>query len=563
MTLPLAERGRKVGRPKRDTSTTMVVSLRSSLLAMLSEARSIHFPSPRYRADPVAFCREILGVEPWAKQIEILEAIRDYKRVAVASGHKVGKSMTAAIVALWFFCSFEDARVVMTSTTSRQVDEILWRELRMIISRSGRCVRCKGDLDAMVKSGLPPQLAEQRIPRPCPHSAVIAEQPAEKARTGLRSLDFREISGFTAKEAEAVAGISGKNLLYLPDEASGIDQKIFDAIEGNRAGGARLAMFSNPTKNEGEFYSAFHDKSEHYHTITVSSEETPNAVAGERIIPGLAERAWIEEKREEWGEDSPLYKIRVQGKFATREDGKIFSVDSIARAEERWHTTPPEGRLYIGLDPAGSGGAGDESVFTARRGLKAIEQIGHRGLTEDAHLVHLMSMIAKHRVARETPVVVLDREGKVGSEIYGHMRAFVDGRQPPFELVACRASDRAHRRPDLFDRMRDELASNLESWFRDGGAIPESTKLAKDLHSLEWKMQPNGRLKVTPKDDIRKAIGRSPDWYDSLALACWEPLSLREDVPESALPKKGDDDDDHDGGIDPYGARGIDPYGGR
>lgn len=537
----------------------MVVSLRSSLLAMLTESLSIKFPSPRYQLDPVAFCREILGVEPWSKQIEILEAIRDHKRVAVSSGHKTGKSRVAAIIASWFYCSFEDARVVMTSTTSRQVDEILWRELRMILSRSGRCTKCKDELSSLVASGIPQQLAEQRHPRPCPHSAIIAEQPAEKARTGLRSLDFREISGFTAKEAEAVAGISGKNLLYLPDEASGIDQKIFDAIEGNRAGGARLAMFSNPTRNEGEFFSAFHDKSEHYKTITVSSEETPNVIAGERLIPGLAERSWIEEKKEEWGEDSPLYKIRVKGEFATKEDGKIFSVDSISRAEERWHDATAEGRLYIGLDPAGSSGVGDESVYTVRRGLKAIEQIGHRGLTEEGHLVHLMSLVAKHKVARETPVVVLDREGKVGSEIYGLMRSFVDGRQPPFELVAVRASDRAHRRPDLFDRMRDELASNLESWFRDGGAIPESTKLAKDLHSLEWKAQPNGRLKVTPKDDIRKAIGRSPDWYDSLALACWEPLSLRDDVPESALPKTVDDDDDV-GTIDPYGGRAIDPY---
>lgn len=560
MTLAVSELGkRKVGRPKKDTSTGMVVSLRSSLLSMLSEARSVRFPCARYQRDPVAFCREILGVEPWSKQIEILEAIRDNRRVAVSSGHKIGKSATAAIVALWFFCSFEDARVVMTSTTSRQVDEILWREIRMILARSGRCVACKAEIVRLVDTGIPQQIAEQRVPVPCAHSAIIPEAPADKARTGLRSLDFREISGFTAKEAEAVAGISGKNLLYLPDEASGIAQKIFDAIEGNRAGGARLAMFSNPTKNDGEFYDAFHSKSQLYKGIYVSSEETPNAISGECLIPGLAERWWIEEKRTEWGEESPLFKIRVQGRFATKEDGKIFSVDAIARSEERWHDTLPEGRLYIGLDPAGASGSGDETVYTVRRGLRMIEQVAHRGLNEEAHLVHLMTLIHKHKIARETPVVVLDREGKVGSEVCGLMRAFVDGRSPPFELVACRASDRAHRRPDLFDRMRDELASNLESWFRDGGAILEDTKLAKELHTLEWKMQPNGRLKVTPKDDIRKLIGRSPDRYDSLALACWEPLSLREDAPESALPKR-DEDDELGGGIDPYAGRGIDPY---
>ena len=39
----------------------------------------------------MGFFREILGVEPWAKQIEILEAVRDSSRVAVKSGHKVSK----------------------------------------------------------------------------------------------------------------------------------------------------------------------------------------------------------------------------------------------------------------------------------------------------------------------------------------------------------------------------------------------------------------------------------------------------------------------------------------
>jgi hypothetical protein len=35
---------------------------------------------------------------------------------------------------------------------------------------------------------------------------------------------------------------------YLVDEASGVTDEIFEAIEGNRAGGARIAMFSNPTR---------------------------------------------------------------------------------------------------------------------------------------------------------------------------------------------------------------------------------------------------------------------------------------------------------------------------
>jgi hypothetical protein len=232
-------------------------------------------------------------------------------------------------MALCFYCSFEAARAVLTSKTSRQVDQILWRELSMMRARSGRCFDC------IVKDP-----AGDFIPRPCPHSAIIDGEIGMLARTGLKSDDFREVVGFTAREAEAVAGISGANLIYFPDEASGIPEVIYEAIEGNRMGGARIAMFSNPTKNEGTFFDAFHSKSQYFKTIRISSEDSPNVTEGRVVIPGLADLETIEEKKAEWGEDSPMYRVRVKGEFVLNEDGRIFSVQAIADAEMRWDETP-------------------------------------------------------------------------------------------------------------------------------------------------------------------------------------------------------------------------------
>ena len=56
-------------------------------------------------------------------------------------------------------------------------------------------------------------------------------------------------------------------------------------------------MFSNPTRTSGTFFDAFHSKKQFYRCIHVSSEETPNVVLGRMVIPGLAGRAWIEEKK--------------------------------------------------------------------------------------------------------------------------------------------------------------------------------------------------------------------------------------------------------------------------
>lgn len=543
--LELAER--RVGRPRNALRASthpersyMAANLALRIRAELVHATGLRFPSEEYRAVPVEFFRNVLGVEPWSRQVDIINAIRDHKRVAICSGHKVSKSHTAAGIALWFYCSFADARVVMTSTTSRQVDQILWRELRMMRARSGRCTACKlADPEGL------------RIPRPCPHSALIDGEQGELARTGLKAPDFREIVGFTAREAEAVAGISGRNLLYIVDEASGVGDDIFEAIEGNRAGGARIVMFSNGTRNEGEFYEAFTSKSAYYHTMRVSSEETPNAISGEVLIPGLATREWIEEKKVEWGEDSPLYRVRIKGEHAVHEEGRIFSVHAIGQAEARWSITPPAGRLHVGLDPAGESGLGDESMFAPRRGLKLLGLKGNRGLNAEGHLSHLLKLLTELRLPREVPVVVLDREGPIGTKLFRLLGDHLERYPHTFELVGVRASDRASRTPTVYDRMRDELAANLEAWFRDGGAIVEDTRLAAELHCLEWKTAPNGRIKLLGKDQIKKLIGRSPDRYDALALSCWEPLSLREHQASGHI---ADDPFEQEHIIDPYSA---------
>ncbi len=499
--------------------------LEMELRALVSRATTMRFPNAEYQRDPARFFREVLGVEPWDRQIEIIEAVRDHDRVAVCSGHKIGKSLSVVGLALWYYCSFHDARVIMSSTTSRQVDQILWRELRMVRARSGRCVACKAaDPDGLL------------IPRPCPHSAMIEGEQGELARTGLKSPDFREIVGFTAREAEAVAGISGRNLLYLIDEASGVPDAIFEAIEGNRAGGARIALVGNGTRNEGEFFEAFNSKSHLYHCIRVSSETTPNVVHGAMLVPGLATREWIEEKKLEWGENSPLYRVRVRGEHATHEEGKIFSLHAIGESEARWHDAPEAGRLSIGIDPAGESGSGDETVFAARRGFRMLKLEAHRGFNAQRHLGHLLTMLRPPlRLPRETPIVVVDRGGTIGHELCALLRQYVDDHPGAFDLVTIRPSDAAQRLPQVYATMRDALAGNLEQWMRDGGAVLEDTKLTKELHALEWRPDARGRLKVTPKETLRKILGRSPDRYDALALSCWEPLSLLDaDVPASA-----------------------------
>ncbi len=84
----------------------------------------------RYREDPVGYAREVLGVQWWDKQIEAAMALVRHKRVFVKASHSVGKSFLAGGLVNWFFDCFDPGLCITTAPTARQVQDILWKEIR-------------------------------------------------------------------------------------------------------------------------------------------------------------------------------------------------------------------------------------------------------------------------------------------------------------------------------------------------------------------------------------------------------------------------------------------------
>ena len=490
----------KPGRPRipHTLAESLGVYLTSLSLELgANREEELIWPCTKYQQDPVGFCRDILGIEPAPAQIRVLEAVRDHRRVAVASGHRVGKSSAVSMLALWWFCSFPGARVVLSSVTSKQVDGVLWREIRRLWL--GAKFPIGGDMH-------------------------------ELARSGLKAPDLREIVGYTSREAEGFQGFAGPNMLFILDEASGISDAIFEALKGNLAGGGKAILIGNPTKTDGEFFEAFHDakKKPMYHSFQLSSEDSPNVLEGREVFPGLATREWIEDCRREWGTEHPLYKIRVLGKFVLNEEGRCLSIHDIEQAEHRWANASDEGELRIGLDPAGPGDGGDDTAIAVRRDKKVLQIYAESGLTEDAIVVKLQGVIHDWKVGKERVTVIIDREGPIGATIYGRLRVLASSlpEDQKFAVVGIRSSEKQGlRQPDVYDRIRDELWANLAAWIKAGGGIPPDPKLPKELHCASWRQIVTGRLKATPKPEMRKELGRSPDRADAVALAVWDNIS--------------------------------------
>jgi hypothetical protein len=490
----------------------------------------------RYRNDPVGFAKDILGIWPSKKQAEILNAILANKQVSVASGHKCGKSCIWAVIAWWFYCSFDGGRVVIMAATDRQVNGIIWKEIRKL----GR---------------------KARVPLPNIKDIHIS------ASAGITNpKDDSEIKGYTAKTPEAVAGTSGHATMYLFDEASGIDDAIFSAMDGNTAGGnSWMCLISNPTKAEGEFYRSHHtqrqtpDNPYGYYAIHMSCFDSPNITgewkempewdsdAGEwkqreAMIPGLAMPEYPPKMKAKYGEDSWDYQVRVLGLFTAAEDAKIFPRGLLHDAELRWYDDaawidePAIGRLYIGVDPAGAGEGGDQSGFCARRGRKVLELFGRKGMSSAAHIVQLQGMIETHGKPGETPIICIESEGEAGWEVYNAVRDH-GVKSKEWETARIRTSQKAQREPDIYHLVRDELYTNARSWMRANGAIPSHGQLGDDLHVAEFKDNA-GKLKVLDKKEMKQLLNRSPDIGDAFLLSCWEPAMYRmiEDTTPAAPP---------------------------
>lgn len=478
----------------------------------------------------MAFARDILGTELWERQRAIAQVVADGAlRVSVRSGHKTGKTRLLCVLALWWLFTRDRARVITTSASGRQVRSVIWKEIRHVAIREAR-VKLPD-----VEDGL------HKVPD-----------------AGYQLDDGREILGFSTNEPEKMAGFSGPEQLFLLDEASGIPEEIFEAIEGNRAGGVVIVMFSNPTRTSGEFFESHHSKAKSernphgYVTFRLSSED---AAKVDPHIPGLARQEYIDEKRTEWGIESALYAVRILGEFPTQGTLSVvplhFTVAAIERgasyralahhADATWDEElealierelkdDPHARLDVGVDVARTGS--DKSVIAIRRGpllyplARFTNQDGPSLAAEVIKLVttHRQRLRARGLAEPRTPRVKVDANG-VGASVFDALAAYANahpGEMLVFDVMTGSAPTRDEHEHE-YENLRAQIAYETRAWLQTA-AIPDDDQLCKDLVAPEFKFHPKTRrILIESKDDLRKRLGRSPDDGDALNLCVYEP----------------------------------------
>lgn len=434
-----------------------------------------------YAADPVGFVREVLGGEPWERQVEIAEAVRDRDRVAVRSCNGAGKDWLAARLALWWAYA-KDGKVVLTGPTRAQVEEILMRkELR----------------DPFRRSGLPGTLGVQALRR--------------------RGRGEASVLAKTATEVSALTGLHDAAVLFVVTEAQAEGlEPAFEAAFANAVGAEdRILAVGNPLNPSGPFYRACQPGSG-WRSVKVPASEVPNVREDRVVVPGLMTTAGVDRIVSEYGEDSGYVQARVHAEFPAESEEGVIRRDWLedAASPARWRKLEPRAggaSPVAAVDPARFGP--DATCVCVRWGPCVPDLMllqGETSTTEVASWVRALLSDARLREDGGTVVVdevglgggVLDRLDEAGWPAAG----FNGGRSPEDE--------------DRFFNARAESYWHLRRRLEAGTiALPDDEELFRELLAVRWRPTSRGLVQLEAKRDVKARLGRSPDRADALAMA--------------------------------------------
>lgn len=169
---------------------------------------------PLYRDDPVGWIEFSLDAEPLEPhQIKIAEGLAEHRFVTVATGGGVGKTSLFAMLALWFLTTRVRSNILVTAPTLDAVETRFWKELVRWIKSS--------------KGGLIEKLVEWNQSRAYIHG--FKEEWFIVPRT-----DRKDAQG---EVSEALSGFhSESGMMAIIDEASGLEERVYAAIEGAMTG---------------------------------------------------------------------------------------------------------------------------------------------------------------------------------------------------------------------------------------------------------------------------------------------------------------------------------------
>lgn len=457
------------------------------------------------------YARDILNVKLDSKQQEVLYAIQTNKKISVRSGNARGKDYVAAVASVCFLNLNCPSKVINTGPTQRQVVSIMMSEIKKVYNGIERDMRifCQGE----VLSG--------QINMPRPDWFLLAFKAADKA-------------------TEAWTGFHSPNLMVVITEASGIEQETFYAVESILTGNSKLLIVFNPNRTTGEAYKSIKDPG--YVKFKLNCLDAPNVINKKTLIPGQVDYDWVYDKVQRWCipisenqanvaeydfqfdgrwfRPNDLFLVKIMAEFPREDESTLVPLSWIEAGIQRLieNGFVATENLKLGVDVAGMGR--DMTVFCYRRGnVEKFESFAKSGHMETAGRVKNVldanpgSIAYIDTIGEGAGVQSRLQELGVNSVGVKFSESAKDHRGNPYSDYTEQRKF-VNMRAYLYWAIRDALNPQFDVQM----TLPNIDELIQDLNEPRWKPRSDGSLIVEEKEEIKKRLGRSPDFGDALAL---------------------------------------------
>ena len=433
-----------------------------------SAPNPFHAAITRYARAPVAFAREILGVEPDPWQLDALRALaRGHTRIAIRSGHGVGKTAFAAWTICWFANTRAPFKIAITAPTAPQLFDALWPELNKWFRTLPKAWRDLWDYTS--------------------------------DHITLKSDDECFITARTSRpdRPEAMAGLHSTHVLLVADEASGIDEAVYEAAGGSMSSqGAITLLIGNPTRATGFFWRAHMMERDRWFTMKVPS--TTSARVTETFVTEIANR---------YGLDSNAYRVRVLGEFPEAGDNTLIPADLIDGAMTRDIPIDPTSPILWGVDVARFGA--DASVLIKRQGNVVPEMPRRWRQFDTMRLAGAIKAEYDLALSNKPTLIVVDVIG-IGAGVVDRLH---EQNLPVLGVNVAEAASTTGR----YGRLRDELWIRAREWLETRAVrLPRDDQLREDLIAPRYQFLSDGRMQVESKQSMRSRGLPSPDAADAL-----------------------------------------------
>lgn len=421
-----------------------------------------------WQEHPGDFVRQMFGVEPDKWQEEALESLNTHDRVSIRSGHGIGKSAFMAWAILWWMFTRFPCKVACTAPTSHQLNDVLWGEI----------AKWANKLDPAWKDLL--LIKQDRVElKAAPRESFAVARTARK------------------EQPEAFQGFHSEHMLFVVDEASGVEDIIFQVGQGAMSTpGAKTLMAGNPTRTSGFFYESHHKMRDNWDTFRVSCEDAK-----------MVDQAFVDEMLKQYGEESNVYRVRVLGEFPLDEDDSVIPLGLVEDAVTREVEQIP-GDIVWGLDVARFGD--DITALAKRQKNVLLEPI--KAWSKVDLMQTVGRVVEEYREARDKPDVIMVDVIGLGAGVVDRLREL----GLPVRPINVGESPAIK---DKYMKLRDELWFRAREWFMEKNCkIHDDSTLISELVQPKYQINSSGRIKVEGKDEMKKRGLKSPNHADAFLL---------------------------------------------